>query len=56
MIERGAVRVHVDALPHQEHQRAKIVDAVGLVGMRMCHQHTVEMGDARGEQLLAKIG
>ena len=56
MVERGVVGIHLDALFHDEGQRAQIVDAVGLVGMGMRHQHAVEWRHARGQQLLAHIG
>ncbi len=52
----GFVGIHIDAFSHQKCQRAQIVDAIGLVGMGMGHQHSVEAGHARGQQLLAHIG
>src|ERR1700737_969362 len=38
------------------HDGAKIVDAVGLIGMFMGQKHGVEVVDVSGDQLLAQIG
>jgi hypothetical protein len=50
------VHIERNALALVHHHRAEIVDAVGLVGVLMGQEHSIEMIDGGIDQLLAEIG
>ena len=58
MMSLGGRLVQIDRNPPalMHHDRAEIVDAVGLVGMLMGQEHRVEMVDVGVDQLLAQVG
>ena len=45
MFESRRIGMHIDLAAHELAERTKIVDAVGLIGMGMGHQHAVQMRD-----------
>jgi hypothetical protein len=50
------VQVNVNSPPFLDHQGAKVIDAVGMVGMRVGEEYSVEPIDFGVEKLLAQIG
>jgi hypothetical protein len=50
------VRIDVDAAALVEHKRAKIVDAMGVVGVGMGVKHPIKPGHFGVKQLLAQVG
>jgi len=49
------IQVYVDAPPVLDDQRAEVVDAVGMIGMRMGEEHSVKPIHLRRKQLLAQV-
>ena len=56
MREVELVHVHVETAVHDQAKRPQIVDAMGVIGVRMAQKDTVEPLDAGLEQLLAQVG
>ncbi len=56
MVGGRLVQIDRNAPALMQHDRAQIVDAVGLVGMLMGEKHRIDVIDLGVDQLLAQIG
>src|SRR6266478_8030937 len=56
MLRGRLVQIDRNAPALMQHDRAEIVDAMGLIGMLMCQKHRIDVIDTGVDQLLAQIG